>query len=136
LRLAVDPRHPGNHRLAASGVAVTAVTIDGLLEPRENRRISIVKIDVQGAEGRVLHGMKDTLARHRPVLLIELDRHALKAQGADVREIVREIAALGYVARIPARLGPGPMLSTEQVVARCAAHAYIDVLFLPHGDQV
>ena len=54
--LEVNPEHPGDHRLGQVGVPTTAVTIDGLLSQRSEASVSLIKIDVQGAEMQVLEG--------------------------------------------------------------------------------
>lgn len=45
-------------------------------------RVDVVKIDVEGAEMHVLEGARKTLAAHRPILLVEANDEALRAQGA------------------------------------------------------
>lgn len=84
-------------------VSVPAYPLDELrLEP------ALVKIDVQGTEMNVLAGMRQTVARCRPVLMIE-------TPGEDVR---RFLSVLGYTAftydRASARLQPErrPALNT------------------------
>lgn len=57
---------------------------------------TIVKIDVEGDELKVLRGATETLRRHRPVLLIELHLNAMEARGENPREIGRMLAELGY----------------------------------------
>jgi FkbM family methyltransferase len=49
---------------------------------------SVVKIDVEGAESRVLEGMRRTLSEERPVVLVEIH----EGQDAPVRNILRELA--------------------------------------------
>ena len=59
-------------------VDVTAVTIDSL----DLDRVDLIKVDVEGMEMEVLEGARRTLARHRPILVIEelkTDSEALKA---------------------------------------------------------
>lgn len=65
--------NPYRARITAAGsagnqYAALAVAIDSLQIPA---RVSLVKIDVEGHELEVVHGMKDLIARHRPALLIE-----------------------------------------------------------------
>jgi FkbM family methyltransferase len=47
--------------------------LDDLLGPAEPRRLTLIKIDVEGAEMAVLRGARRRLARQRPVLLIEFN---------------------------------------------------------------
>lgn len=49
---------------------VPAVTIDRFCEENAIERVDIIKMDLEGAEPRVLSGMKATVARHRPQLAI------------------------------------------------------------------
>ncbi len=72
LRLAVNPTHPGDHQIAAQGRAGPR------RDPRradagEARHVSLVKIDVQGAESMVLAGARSVLEEHRPALFVEVD---------------------------------------------------------------
>jgi FkbM family methyltransferase len=55
-------------------INVPAFTGDGLVKSLQTGKIDAVKIDVEGAEGRVLVGMTELLAKARPYLLIEIHR--------------------------------------------------------------
>jgi FkbM family methyltransferase len=57
---------------------------------------SVVKIDVEGDELKVLRGATETLRKHRPVLLVEIHLNEMEARGEDPREIERILAPLGY----------------------------------------
>ncbi|MHB8468726.1 MAG: FkbM family methyltransferase [Gaiellaceae bacterium] len=57
---------------ADNAIAVEVVTIDELVDAQAIRPPNFVKVDVEGAELDVLHGMRRTIKRHRPSLLIEL----------------------------------------------------------------
>lgn len=57
--------------------------------------IDFIKIDVEGHELEVVRGGRETIATHRPVLLIEIEQRHL-GPDRDVRAIIAEIADLGY----------------------------------------
>jgi FkbM family methyltransferase len=61
--------------LGPSAIRVPAVTLDHRL--RDEPRIDLIKIDVEGAEGRVVRGMAALLDRHRPSLVTEFSPDAL-----------------------------------------------------------
>lgn len=68
--------------------SVPVVSVDGLVRSL-SLRPSLIKIDVEGFESQVLHGMSATLAGIKPALMIEVTRDA-----ANVFETLR---AHGYV---------------------------------------
>jgi len=59
---------------AAKGtqVVVNTVSLDDFVYERGGRPPTFVKVDVEGAESRVLAGARRVLAEHRPTLLVEL----------------------------------------------------------------
>ena len=66
---------------------VRVTTLDALVRDADVARVDVVKIDVEGLEGDVLAGAAETLATHRPVLLVEVNAPALGHAGASVAEL-------------------------------------------------
>jgi hypothetical protein len=62
--------------------------------------VDFVKIDVEGSETGVLAGARATLARHRPLLQLELEPEWLTRQNSSPEEVFRLLDAVGYVAWI------------------------------------
>lgn len=100
-----EPMHAGHNTLGAfiyEGVhsagrqAVTAVTIDGLVERFALARLDAVKLDLEGAELRALTGAQRTLRELRPVLLLELSDAALRHQGGSQSALLRLLEEANY----------------------------------------
>jgi FkbM family methyltransferase len=87
-------KDPSMGALAKDGDVVDLVSIDDLVGRGEVPPPRLVKIDVEGAESRVLAGASATLARYRPAVL-------LAAHGwAQWQECSRRLTELGYAVRL------------------------------------
>ncbi len=82
----------GDHRLYTArphqaAISVPVVSIDALLG--SGTRVDFIKMDVQGAEGRVLAGMRQTLACNpQAMLLTEFWPEGLRSAGTDPMEFL------------------------------------------------
>jgi FkbM family methyltransferase len=75
------------------GIEVEARTLSWVAEQYRLPPIDLIKIDVEGAEPKVLNGMGDILARDRPAILIE----SLSAEcGIEIEKILKKVAP-GYL---------------------------------------
>ena len=75
---------------------VEQTSIDVELEARDVTRL-LVKLNVEGAEPLVLAGMRETLARVRPVaMFIEVNPSLVESAGTDVDELVEGLAGDGF----------------------------------------
>ena len=58
--------------------------------------VSVLKIDVQGYEPRVLDGAKETILKNKPVIFIEVEAPQLIIYGWKEEDIFNRLEALGY----------------------------------------
>ncbi|SMD21625.1 FkbM family methyltransferase [Lentzea albidocapillata] len=92
----------GDHRVhensgdgSTGGVVVPAVRLDG--RPEVNgRRVSLVKVDLQGRDHRALAGLSDVLERDRPHVVCEFCPDAITELGDDAAEVLVTYRKLGY----------------------------------------
>lgn len=80
-------------------VPVAVTTVDDLVTALGPARLDLVKVDIEGAEARLLRGAAGTLAAFRPALMLELEDRHLARFGTTVARVVGELEADGYVAR-------------------------------------
>jgi FkbM family methyltransferase len=71
-------------------------TLDELVRSEGIERVGFVKADVEGAELRVLEGARETLLKHRPPLLLEVEDRHLRKYGARSHDVVRRLRDYGY----------------------------------------
>lgn len=97
-----NPDNHGDNRLYAEPMLepageVETRTLDSLCAEHGLGSIGFLKIDVQGAEGRVIAGARDILtASPRVVLMTEFWPHGLARCGTDPADYLRELDALGF----------------------------------------
>ena len=58
--------------------------------------VDLVKIDVEGAEVKVIQGMQNLLAAQRPELIVEVTEEFLESFSHDVGDLFGELRPLGY----------------------------------------
>jgi FkbM family methyltransferase len=102
LRLWLNPRHHGDHRIATDAlvgetVEVPVIAIDCFVERECVHPVRFIKIDVQGYEPAVCEGMVRTLAANPEcVVSLEYMPAALREQGYDPRALVEWFESRGY----------------------------------------
>ncbi len=132
LRLTLNPGHPGDHHLGNHGEPVPGVTLDELAAS-DPRPVTLIKIDVQGAESMVLSGARRLIERHHPAVFVEVDERSLSRLGSSSSQLINTLVSLGYGGHRLTRAGIGKREHEDNLISESAT-AYIDVLFLP-ADQ-
>lgn len=93
VRLIPNANVGASHLVKDDCGSIKTITIDSL----NIERCDFIKIDVEGFEVHVLQGAKDTISRTRPVMMIEVNRQALKRAGFTVNDLIHFIQKiLGY----------------------------------------
>ncbi len=91
VHIVVPPGEPKNAAVVATpckgSIMAPSVTIDRLT--RDLDRLDMVKIDAEGAEVTILAGMKETIARFRPRILLEFNAARYPDPDAFLAEIER-----------------------------------------------
>lgn len=128
VRLEINAVHPGDHRIGDQGELVDGITLDNLIEARGWPAVSLIKIDIQGAEMRALAGAREVLTRFRPALYVEVDDRNLREFGSSAAELIDALAKIGYSSYRCASSGPIPL--DRQDLLREAETSYVDALFL------
>lgn len=128
--LAIDPLHPANHHIGAQGLPTPARTLDSLAS--QAQRVSLIKIDVQGAEMLVLGGAQAVLRQHRPALYIEVSDADLRRFGTSAEALLKHLSGQGY-AFFALDEGQAAALTEQEALALTLARGYADVLCLAQG---
>jgi FkbM family methyltransferase len=75
---------------------VEAVSLDEYLADYPLERVNLIKIDIEGAEMHALKGMKNTIEKHFPVLMIEINNDVLPDKSLVQNEIMGFLISHGY----------------------------------------
>jgi len=79
----------------AGSECVSVTTLDSFA--KNIGRVDMVKMDIQGAEGRAIRGGEKLLTKHHPIMFFELAPHLLRNAGDDPRDIIELLESWGYV---------------------------------------
>ena len=74
-----------------------ARSLDSILRERADRKVQLVKLDVDGFECDVLRGATSLLRDTRPVFVMELAPYVLEERGASLDQLLAYFIPNGYV---------------------------------------
>ena len=85
----------GASRIHPEGnIHVIPILGDSLL--RTHKPPSFIKLDLEGHEMNALRGLEETIENHRPIILCEINRGALEANGFTAMDILNFFRKRGY----------------------------------------
>jgi FkbM family methyltransferase len=103
--VAMSVAQDGNRGTGRIGVAsdggvatenVATMTLDGFVRERGIERVDALKLDVEGAECKVLTGGTETLTRCRPAMLMEYNPPCLERFGVSGEVLLKMVREMGY----------------------------------------
>ena len=77
-------------------VKVRMETLDHYVASHKLDRIDLIKLDVDGFEGKVIRGALESLKRFSPILIMEVAPAWTEMRGDNIKDILYEIELLGY----------------------------------------
>jgi FkbM family methyltransferase len=86
------------HHSSESGVSerVETISLDDYAEMKGLQRISLIKIDIEGAEMLALRGMRKVIEKFRPRILIELKEETVAGSEYQVKDIIDFLINAAY----------------------------------------
>jgi FkbM family methyltransferase len=89
------PLDPADSSRVTGSLNVPVEKGDAAIEP-DARRITFVKIDVEGFEVNALRGLRETLSKYQPVVATEAIAEWLERAGASIEVLAELMVGLGY----------------------------------------
>jgi FkbM family methyltransferase len=123
-----------HEQVATSALQVRAVTLDRALAGE--RKVDVIKIDVEGAEARVLRGAAELVQRDRPAIVSEFCPFGLRlASSVEPLAYLDQLRSLGYELRVIPVNGPVPAPESDarilEQVEGDGAGDHVDLLATP-----
>lgn len=115
-------------------IPVAMVSIDEFLPP--DQRVDLIKMDIQGAEGMALEGMKRTLASNPGVvILMEFWPEGLRKTGISPERVLSELENQGFALyRIDECTNDVEKVGNrETLIGSLAGSGYANLLVVPEG---
>ena len=75
---------------------VDFVTLDEYVERNNISKIDFIKLDVDGYEYKVIRGGVNSIAKFKPVMIIEFGKYTLREYGDSLEDLIDLLASIGY----------------------------------------
>ena len=106
-QLGWSTRYPNEaaSKTITQAVVVQVKTLDKIFAEESvalrKKQLSLIKIDCEGSEERVLRGMEVTLKKNSPLIWMEINKRSLSKAGTSKEAIVSLLSSFGYQVAIP-----------------------------------
>ena len=80
----------------AAVVDISMTTIDTIMSNYDEESVVLIKMDIEGSELNALVGAKQTIERHKPPILIEINEVALNSCGTTSAALKEFFRSQGY----------------------------------------
>lgn len=97
-----------------SSFQVNSIRLDDFIKKTKLLRVDVLKIDVEGAEMKVLKGAKHIILKWKPDLLLEVIDKQLQSFGSTRKELLSFLNELGYKAYVFTDQGIMPYYGLKQ----------------------
>jgi FkbM family methyltransferase len=113
--------------------------LDAMVESDELTltRLDVIKMDIEGAEVAALQGMRRTLERFKPTILMELNRPALENLGSSIDDVWKFFSNANYdIAAFKhwEEQEPVPVENPDALKALCPPDSLLDILAIARSS--
>jgi FkbM family methyltransferase len=102
-------------------VRIELDTLDNILNSSNSiTKVDLIKVDIEGAEYDFLLGAENTISKHKPVIMMEIEQHRLTKFNNTAEQIFSFMNNLGYTYLSVSQetISPGKDYKTEMKFAR------------------
>ncbi len=82
--------------LLVNTIEVTVQTLDAFTNQNSIHQIDLIKVDIEGRELDFIKGASATIAKFRPVLLLELNDALLRRGGSSLSDVLIRLKSISY----------------------------------------
>lgn len=77
-------------------IKIQMQTLDSYVSSHQITGVDLIKLDVDGFEGKVIRGALETLKRFHPIIIMEIAPAWTKMRGDNIADILQQLTELGY----------------------------------------